>query len=218
MPIYNLVYWIQTAPWPTPILPSAYQEVEYIQTAWKSYLEIWWFTVSSYERLEYKFNPVDFSTESWAIPFFFGNVPSGQNYLTTDSNKSNFQVWAWNSDLVITSISANTDYTIVQTMDNGSLTMVINWTTYTDSYSWSLNASHFPLFCRYRGSGAGYNYWAYNMKLYYFKIYDSADNCVRDIVPCYRKADGEIWAYDLINDVFYTNPTSDILLKWPDVN
>lgn len=28
---------------------------------------------------------------------------------------------------------------------------------------------------------------------------------VRDFIPCYRKSDGVIGLYDLVNDVFYTN-------------
>ena len=197
-------------------LPSLYKQVEYVQSNGKCIVEVWWFTVSSYERLEYKFNPVSFSTESWATPFFFGNVPDWQNYLTVGGWK--FQIWAWNSDLYSANISTNTDYTVVQTMDSWALTMVVNGTTYTDSYSWTPSASHFPLFCRYRSSGVGYNYWAYNMKLYYFKIYNSADNCVRDLVPCYRIVDSVVWLYDLVHGVFFTNTWNWTLEKWADVN
>lgn len=40
---------------------------------------------------------------------------------------------------------------------------------------------------------------------------------VIDLVPCYRKSDGEIGFYDLVNDVFYTNKGTGTFLKGKDV-
>jgi hypothetical protein len=39
----------------------------------------------------------------------------------------------------------------------------------------------------------------------------------RDMIPCYRIADWEIWMYDVVNGVFYTNSWSWTFTKWPDV-
>lgn len=41
-------------------------------------------------------------------------------------------------------------------------------------------------------------------KIYSCKVYDE-NVLVRDLVPCYRKADNVAGMYDLVNDVFYTN-------------
>lgn len=43
------------------------------------------------------------------------------------------------------------------------------------------------------------------MKYYYFKVVDSNGKLVRDMLPCYRKSDGIIGMYDLVNNKFYTN-------------
>lgn len=57
--------------------------------------------------------------------------------------------------------------------------------------------------------------WNYGT-IYYVKIYDG-ENMVRDMVPAYRDIDGEIWMYDKINKVFYTNAWTWTFTKWPDV-
>lgn len=46
--------------------------------------------------------------------------------------------------------------------------------------------------------------WYYHGKIYYCKLTDQ-DKVVRNLVPCYRKADNVAGMYDLVNDVFYTN-------------
>ena len=53
------------------------------------------------------------------------------------------------------------------------------------------------------------------MKLYYWKIYDGT-TIIRDFIPCYRKSDGEIGLYDLVEEKFYTNQGSGTFLKGED--
>ena len=53
-------------------------------------------------------------------------------------------------------------------------------------------------------------------KMYYAKFYYN-DVLVRDLVPCYRKADNEIGMYDLVNGVFYTNAGTGTFTKGGDV-
>ena len=42
------------------------------------------------------------------------------------------------------------------------------------------------------------------IRMCYFKLYDG-DNLVRDLVPCYRKADDVIGMYDLVTGTFFTS-------------
>lgn len=55
-----------------------------------------------------------------------------------------------------------------------------------------------------------------NFRLYSTKIYKWWNEYL-DLVPCYRKSDWEIWLYDLVNDVFYTNQWSWTFSKWNDI-
>lgn len=49
------------------------------------------------------------------------------------------------------------------------------------------------------------------MKIYSCKMYYEGE-LVRDFVPCYRNSDNKVGMYDLVNDVFYTNPTNTPLI------
>ena len=60
--------------------------------------------------------------------------------------------------------------------------------------------------------------YACHMKLYYCKIY-IAGILQRDLVPCYRKSDNVVGLYDLANDVFYTNQgTDEFFVETTDIN
>lgn len=48
-------------------------------------------------------------------------------------------------------------------------------------------------------------------------ITDKNGELLRNFVPCYRKSDGEIGMYDLVNGVFYTNSGSGTFIKGEDV-
>lgn len=54
------------------------------------------------------------------------------------------------------------------------------------------------------------------MKLYNFKLYNSS-NVVRNYIPCYRKSDGEIGLYELIEGRFLTNQGSGTFNKGLDI-
>lgn len=53
--------------------------------------------------------------------------------------------------------------------------------------------------------------------LYKCRIYD-AGVLIRELIPCYRKEDGEIGMFDTINKVFYTNAGTGTFSKGNDVN
>lgn len=52
-------------------------------------------------------------------------------------------------------------------------------------------------------------------KLFYFKVYDNG-NLVRDFIPVYRKSDGAIGLYDLVEKSFYANAGTGTFLKGAD--
>lgn len=54
-------------------------------------------------------------------------------------------------------------------------------------------------------------------RLYYF-YYRQNDVDVFDMIPCYRKSDGEIGMYDLVSNTFFTNAGTGTFTKGADVN
>lgn len=198
-------------------LPSAYQEVEWIASSNQQYIETWLSSNWSYFKADYKFQLLSTSSDySWTTPFMWWPVDWWQLYQTINSARTNFQFGAWNNDIVLWSITINTDYTVVAEWNSWTLSTNINWTTATNSYSWWLSTHTIPIFGRWRSSSSWYDVFS-SIKLYYFKMYTASDTLVKDFVPCYRKQDTEIWMYDLVNDTFYTNSGSWTFTKWPDV-
>lgn len=73
----------------------------------------------------------------------------------------------------------------------------------------------FDLFYLKVASGTQNNFH-FNGKLYSCKVFKSGV-AVLDLYPCYRKNDGEIGLYDVVNNRFYTNNGSGTFLKGADV-
>ena len=61
----------------------------------------------------------------------------------------------------------------------------------------------------------GYNAGTKGKVAYYKHKKQNGDTC--ELIPCYRKADGEIGMYDRINNVFYTNDGTGTITKGADV-
>lgn len=56
-----------------------------------------------------------------------------------------------------------------------------------------------------------------NFRLYSAKFTHNW-NLYFEFVPCYRKSDNEVWLYDLVNDVFYSNSSWEwAFIAWPNV-
>ncbi|MBQ9657938.1 MAG: hypothetical protein IJV31_04120, partial [Clostridia bacterium] len=54
------------------------------------------------------------------------------------------------------------------------------------------------------------------MKVYSLKIWDN-NMLVRDMIPCYRKSDGEVGMYDIVTDTFFENKGTGTFEKGEDV-
>ena len=204
-------------------LPSAYQEVEYIQSSGKCKIDTWFSPSWSYLKIETKLNLNSLSYWTpWNTLFIYGYTASNYCFLGRNAWSGNFEFWNGNSPQgTNVSVSAWIDYVIQNVADNWTQTININGNTTTSSCGTSLNTWVIPLFCRYgdaySGPGYEYGYYATDLKVYYFKIYTATNTLARDFVPCYRKSDSVIGMYDLVNDVFYTNSWSGTFTKWSNV-
>lgn len=207
---------------PSGRLPSAYQEVEYIQSSGTQYINTWykpWNTT----KVEIKFNCSSvsvswwtnfywaFNTDTWSARRAYSlQMQPSTPYVraTVYSNTGQYAIQQSSTS----TISANTNYTVIHGNDNWYINWTLQWTftsipTYTVPYDMFIFSAN--------------NWWSsivpVSMKLYYFKITDS-NTLIRDFVPCYRIADWVIGMYDLVNNQFYTNAWTGTFTKWPDVN
>lgn len=196
-------------------LPSAYQEVEYIQSSWTQYIQI-----SSAFNTSYKVvADAQVSSTSWDTILFW--ISNSQKWATW-SNRHRYwvNIYNWNVNMIaswsdwVTVTSANTSrhtYTINQnTWMVDSTSKTINYSSYSWYWEW------ITLFW-YREIGEWWVNYKISAKVYSFKIYNTSWGLINDLVPCYRISDNVVWMYDLVNNTFYTNSWSWTFTKWADV-
>jgi len=204
---------------PSSRLPSAYQEVKYIENSWITQYINTWIIPTSNTKVELKINITQFV--SWGT--------DAAVYWVWNYNNSTwrFNLWYWangwlgfwygnnNWGNYKTALSLNTDAVIENYISSWTVYNVVNWVSKT--YSWaSFSTDSYSMIIFWRKTPSD-NDLRLQYKLYYFQIYESW-TLVRDFVPCYRKSDKVIWLYDLVNNQFYTNAWTGTFTKWWNVN
>ena len=211
----------ETLLWERSRLPSGYKEVEYIESTGTQYINTG-FKPTIYTSIETVFSTKQSSSDT----NLFGSRIRGNLY-----NSNDYTVWVNTSNgkgiachfptRGDTSIDTKWVYkgNIIDTPTKLLITpeniKVNDALVYTFSgtrieYEPALNAYMFA-----KNQGGGVNLPG-KFRVYYFQIYDNAE-LVRDFIPCYHKADGEIGMYDMVNDVFYTNAGTGAFSRGPDV-
>lgn len=188
-------------------LPSAYQEVEYIQSSGTQYFVVWTSFKTSYKSV------IDFQmTQIWWDYILF---------WVTDNSQWRYGIDFWQGLKVInwwsgwtSTISEDTNR---HTVTINKSTATVDGTDYTTGYVDRTVSGGIWVFCynEYTQSSP-YNYKA-SAKLYKLDIYDENWVHIYDLVPCYRKSDNVIWMYDLVNNQFYTNSWTGTFSKGNDV-
>lgn len=208
--------------YPASRLPSAYQEVEYIQSSW-SWGWNWqfintWVSLTGNCEVKFKYSPTAIQTPVYEYSTMWASN-WGSNILKFHGQMNPFNVefgsGSYNSPVTITQ---DWIYTVDFTANNWTGTVDINWTMWTFSYTWWWASRTIVLFASQEWDSWTYQYWfRSSLKLYYCELYNSW-TLVREFIPCYRKSDSVIWLYDIVNDTFYTNQWSWTFTKWQDVN
>lgn len=182
-------------------LPQGYQEVEYIESSGTQYIDTGYKPTSNNLRIVCEFEyTADHSASS-----VFGSESSGK-YSIVPWGAPEFYVGS-STQLLAQTTALNTKYALDAHANAGTLTVSLNGTTNSASYSGSiLTTVNMGIFCNIV---AGVASQFCSMKLYAMYIYDNG-NLVRDFVPCYRKSDNVAGLYDLVNNVFYTNAGSGV--------
>lgn len=182
-------------------LPTEYQEVEYIQSSGTQYIDTGYKPTSNNLRIACEFEyTADHSASS-----VFGSESSSK-YSIVPYGAPGFYVGS-SIQLLVQTTALNTKYALDAHANAGTLTVSLNGTANSASYSGSiLTTVNIGVFCNII---AGVANQFCSMKLYAMYIYDNG-NLVRDFVPCYRKPDNVAGLYDLVNNVFYTNAGSGV--------
>ena len=195
-----------------PRLPSAYQEVEYIQSSGTQRIDTW-VTATQSTKSQIKFMNLEYS---WDVIYWLYNSNDNTDYRFFNKYNNNVNIWAAIFDFKSSRILSWTDTILTNVVYELELWnyYVKNIETWTNIVSWTAISSYTSprtiTLNNYNNSTYSKNRW------YYVKIYNW-NTLQRDFVPCYRKSDNVIGLYDLANNQFYTNSWSGTFTKWADV-
>lgn len=186
-------------------LPSAYQEVEYIQSSGTQYFILWNQFKTSYKSV------IDLQM-----------VITWGDYVPLGIRDTSYRYWidVWWGYFTIISGGSSWTNTVAEDTNRHSITIdkttaIVDGNNYSISYIDRTINYWLGVFCYNDIWSAGY---MASMKMYKLDIYDENWTLIYNLVPCYRKLDTEIWMYDMVNGVFYTNSWTWTFTKWQDTN
>ena len=199
----------------TTLLPSEYQQVEYIEFSGTQYIDTGFKANTTTTRAETELQ-VTGTSRTCGV---FGSRNSSTstntdscNVFLLDTNKFRLDWINGSTSVLFTDVVITEKYVISITRG----TTTINNATFTSTNTDSINQDYnFYIGSYNRPGGAPSN--RFTGRFYWFKIY-SNNQLVRDFIPCYRISDNVIGMYDVVNDVFYTNQGTGTFLKGANVN
>ena len=191
-------------------LPKEYQQVEYIQSSGTQYID----TGYTFTSNNYDVEAVGLTTVQGREMSLFAVIPDAQlSGIEVGWSATLNRLFAFNtsSSLAYNNYDAyNKKIKFHIWRDsNERCFQVDNSTVQHDSNV--LNTNGYKVFTHRYGSG---NWFSGN--LYSLKIKDNGV-LVRDLIPCYRKSDGEIGMFDLVSGTFFTNSGTGTFAKGDNV-
>ncbi len=195
-------------------LPSAYQEVEWVRSTGTQFID-----------LPYAFDNTDEITITGAIETY-GTDKFMLAPIRWNDNRNRFamvgQIVMVNSNYLTVGYGATAtggtrlqppvvnDFAMHTWTYKNELFSIPELGVTTDCTGIAFNAptKQLRLFYGYNTTSTG--------KLSYYK-HVKLNGEVYELIPCYRKSDGEIGMYDIANNVFYTNDGTGVFTKGADV-
>lgn len=198
-------------------LPAEYQEVEWIESNGSQYINT---NVNQQDTgFEIQFISFDeISTSDFGCIFgsrYASNSSDMQlSSYTTDANyalgwRGTFR-YGGSSQTYDGHLNPKGILNVISYMND---TYTANGTDYTYSAGNISNTRFIYLFAMHNNNSASQHS---KVRVYYFKLYKQGI-LAADLVPCYRKADGVIGMYDLVQEAFRTNGGSGTFTKGGNV-
>lgn len=196
-------------------LPSGYQEVEYIQsTGTQAIISPVYLKNNSKIYAEFLYTSQQntggfLPTFGCARPFF------------SFSNANDAETITYCSFGSVSDKNVSVPRAYFRQGDFHTVVMDRNGVSFDDTYSADYSATveenpgrKIALFCRMSANNTLERFS--ERKIRVFRVYES-DVPVCDLVPCFRKADGEIGMYDIVSGTFLTNAGTGTFVKGENV-
>ena len=195
-------------------IPSIYQEVEYIESTGSQYIDT---GVLNKGALKSKITFVytDLSSQQKGNLFGIYDTTTGDRSYINLTSGNKWQFGYGNGNYYFVSNNSpiiNTKYELEGIWASTQQKLTINGNV---MYSGSETITKSDAVSAYLFGTNGTNFHGC-LKLYSCIIFDG-ENIIRNFIPCYRKSDGEIGLYDIVNGVFYTNEGTGTFVKGQNV-
>lgn len=214
--------------WSVGGLPSVYQEVEWIGTDGKQYIDTGVMASNYQEGIGYS---LDFMITSWndsaGQRSFFGAYANGSysGNLSIDAYAGNYHfnvgsttktVYRWVSTL--NQIATLKTFATSLNVQGSTVSLLVDGVEQLKTYT-ALSASNTPMPTAniYLFRRSGEDFAGPIMRAYSFTMDTSDGTPIRNFIPCYRKSDGVIGMYDTVGKKFYTNEGTGSFTKGADV-
>lgn len=213
------------AQWSRRLLPNEYVEVKYIESTGSQYINTNVLSNNDYLKFEIQYSMVELPNNGSYVGIFgaySSETSNATRLLYAGQSGGTAYVYGYINSIAsgsalkdIVSRKTNTIYT--ETLEkNGSVTSFKS-----NAFSNLLTYNNPPKGTEFSGNIVIFNHGENTnifskMRLYYFKIYDN-ENMIRYFIPCYRKSDGVIGLYDVVNLEFYTNKGTGTFVKGQDL-
>jgi len=192
------------------LLPDKYTLVEYIESTGTQYIDTG-VKPNNNTRMVLDFENTTTNTSDLYMLFGARNYYNNSAFGVAISSSRAYSYWE-NNAYTTYGFVLNTKKRMIYDVSADAfiidnLSTKGNDVTFSTTYSIALLSLN---------SNTGYDTRCAIGKIYSSQIYDN-DVLVRDFVPCYRKSDGVIGLYDLVEGKFYSNLGSGNFIKGNDV-
>jgi hypothetical protein len=183
---------------PDTLLPKEYQQIEYIESTGTQYINTGYLQKNKV-TVDCKFYSIT-PTKN----YLYGSTQSSGAMMYNGLYCNDLLEYDWKEVYYTAS-----DYvTMTQRIVGDDTVVVINNQPFTLKTGTTAVESIIYLFA----CNGGARLYPTPLRCYYFTIYDN-NVLVRDFIPCYRKSDGEIGLFDIVEQKFYTNQGTGTFLK-----
>ena len=201
-------------------LPSEYQEVEYIASNGGQYIDTG-FVPDNNTSVEVKIRAYNNTDNGWvfgarqaANDTMYGIILNNDGYNYPTTIRSDYGTGGINDGAIVTYNTGQDLTTVTKVILKDKNNIYVN-----DSLVAQNTAQTFTcpvnLYLFKINSANGGNHNSYT-KMYYAKIWDDGV-LIRHYIPCYRKSDGAIGMYDLVNGTFNVNGGTDTFVTGDDI-
>lgn len=197
-------------------LPSAYQEVEYIESTGTQWIDSGVFTSNNVRVKLVAKNMFGFTTGErlYGGQLFGCRVSSSDSYFAVNTGAVADFVGNGSSYLTITK-NTNTELIHID-YDNNSIEYICGNYSYINNNLNVTITTPKKIYIFAVNQNDDVPSQTSTIQIHSAEFYENG-TLVRSFVPCYRKSDDEIGLYDTVNDVFYANQGTGVFLKGNDV-